>query len=644
MAGALLAIANQWQSRDVDLDMINRIAAGAADAQTIATALERSTNLRENLGAELQRLLEQSDEPLGIGAVLLNDPQLVQTILTSGNQPAQLGLLAGARLTQTPLPVELVARLLTSENALLALAAERYLLAEDSKDARKLLWRHHPNQAFVAGWREDIQHRVGEDFEGMAKAEEKLRAELFKDEPPIEILALLGNSQADTRVLRIYKDKAIYTHYDNPSRYRERVVSKAELANFKEFVATTGLPDLGPQFNYCHHNCWMAEFVALRKDESWRVFGYQGFNNWSAVMESFDLLGRGEGVTIHYELEKEIKGLEVLYADETLLVKDVWQRGDEIRIFVERKETEEELKQRFAGGNVEDDEAAGAERRRKVIAQQQARFSWRKLNGKRAGSVAARPEIYSSFDETSLPTDEPSSQIDRTDVQVVSADTIVIARNFDGLWKQVAGRKAVRISEERGAYSSPIATPDGKWVVTAKTDTDWSRPNYIVRFNLQTGQEFRVKLDPAPQFGPIAYLPPHDRILLRRAQDEYDVSGKRLAVDPPEYFLLDAATGETQKVSGEFAPLLQQEGKRLLQPSNNPHEFWAAIPDRDKNQTQVGRYSFKDFSFKRVMLVPRLTFDSMSMWVDESHDKLFVVYMDQLLSLPLKPTAADQPR
>lgn len=36
---------------------------------------------------------------------------------------------------------------------------------------------------------------------------------------------------------------------------------------------------------------------------------------------------------IRYELEKEIKGLEILHADETLLVKDVWQRGDEIRIF-----------------------------------------------------------------------------------------------------------------------------------------------------------------------------------------------------------------------------------------------------------------------------------------------------------------------
>jgi len=639
MAQGLLAIANQWKSRDIDLDMINRIAAGTADADTIATTLERSSNLRENLGTELQVLLERSDEALGIGAVLLNDPQLAQTILTSGNQPAQIGLLAGARLTRTPLPVELVARLLPSKNALLALATERYLLAEDSKDARKLLWQHHPNEAFVTGWREDIQHMGAEDFNPMAKAEEKLRAELFEDEAPVEILALIGNGERSNRVLRIYADKAIYTHYEDPSRYRERVVSKAELATFKDFVTTAGLQNLGAQFGFCHHNCWMAEFVALRKDEAWRVFGYQGLNTWATVMQNFDLLARGEGVKIHYELEKQIKGLEVLYADETLLVKDVWQRGDEIRIFVERDETEEEMKRRYADETEEEDEAARAERRRKVIAEQKARFSWRKLTDKRAGNVVAQPEIYPSLDETNFPADDDSSQNERPQVQMVSADTVIIARNFDGLWKQVAGRKAVRISEERGAYSDPIVTPDGKWVVTAKTESDWSKPNYIIRFNLQTGREFRVRLDPASQFDAIAYLPPHDRVLLRRAQDEYDLSGNRLVTDPPEFYLLNAATGETQRVTGEFAPL-RQEGRRFLQPSNNPHEFWAAIPDRDKNQTQVGRFSLKDFSFKPVMVIPQITFDSMSMWVDESRNKIYVVYREQLLSLPLKTAVA----
>lgn len=646
LAESLLSTTNLWQGRAVDLDMIQQIASGSAGVNTIATALEKRARLRETLGAELQMLLERTDEALGVGAVLLNDPQVAQSILTSENQQPQISLLAAARLTQTPLPVDLVGRLLPSKNPLLALAAKRYLLAEDSKDARKLLWQHHPDQAFVTGWRENYEDIDDSNFEPLAKAEEKLRAELFKEDGPLEIFALIGNSeQRYSYILRIYANKATYTHYEDNSRYLERVISQAELAAFKDLVVTAGLEDLGPQFNDCHHNCWVAEFLSLKKSEPWRVFSYGPFSTFDSLLAKFEQLGRGEGARIRYDLESEIKGLEVLYADNNLLVKDVWQGNDEIRIFVERPETEEELKQRYT---TEDDDgdyaAANAERQRKALALKKTRISWRKLDGNKATAVVAQPPGYTTFDETNFPTDDGTS-VDHGigNVQLVSHDTIVIARSFAGLWKQVAGRKAVQIGDENGNYGSPIATADGKWVVLAKTDTDWSKPNYIVRFNLQTGQEFRVKVEPAPELNPVAFLPVRDRVLLRRGQDEYDVSGKRLAVDPPEYFLLDAATGETQKVSGEFTPFLQ-EGKRFLQPTSQPQEFWAAIPDEAKNQTRVGRYSLKDFSFKEVMVVPQISFESLAMWVDEKRGKLYFVYRDQLLSLPLKTTASNQPR
>lgn len=68
-----------------------------------------------------------------------------------------------------------------------------------------------------------------------------------------------------------------------------------------------------------------------------------------------------------------------------------------------------------------------------------------------------------------------------------------------------------------------------------------------------------------------------------------------------------------------------------------PEEFWAAIPDAAKDQTRVGRYNLKDFTFKPVLTVPQLSFDSMSMWVDESRKQIYVVYRNQLLRLPLEP-------
>jgi hypothetical protein len=83
-----------------------------------------------------------------------------------------------------------------------------------------------------------------------------------------------------------------------------------------------------------------------------------------------------------------------------------------------------------------------------------------------------------------------------------------------------------------------------------------------------------------------------------------------------------------------FAPLCQ-EGKRFLQPTNTPNEFWAAIPDRTTNQTQVGRYNLNDFSYKPLLQAPHISFDSTSMWIDEGAARMYVVYQGQLLRLPL---------
>jgi hypothetical protein len=641
VAKSLLEVAHRWQGRHVDLDLVHRISNGTADANTIANALTRRIKLREGLGVELQVLLAGIGPAQGIGSILLDDNAVALSVLSSGDETAQIALIACARLAQTLLPVEQVGALLQSKNALLALAAERYLMAEDSKEARQLLWQRHPNEAFVTGWRENIELIGGSNFDLMGKMEEKLRTELFKDNPPLEIFALIANDEQYGRVLRVYPDKAIYTHYEDPARYRERVISKQELSIFKQFVTTNELAELGPQFGSCHHDCWSSEFLVLTKEKGRRVFSHQGFGGWITLLANFDLLGRGEGAEIHYNFAKEIRGVEVLYADEGFVVKDVWQQGSEIRLFVEREETEDEIKERNKPENSvdKDDEAARAEERRREAARFSARFSWRRLSDGRAGAVASQPEgYYSTFDETKFLSDdddESSSRRDDRQVQMLTPESIIIARNFDGLWKQLAGRKAVRISGDEGAYATPIVTPAGKWVVVAKTDSDWSKPNYVVRFNLQTGREVRVNLTPADQFDPIAYLSLHGKVLLRRAKDDYGpASSKSVGPDQPEYYLLDAATGETRLVSGEFAPL-RQEGKRFLQPALKAEEFWAAIPDREKNQTQVGRYNLKNFSFEPLLLIPHITFDSMAMWVDEAGAKLYVVYEGNLLRLPM---------
>jgi len=638
LAQSLLEIAHQWQSRQVDLDMIHRIAAGTADAKTIANALSRREKLRETLASELQSLMASNGPAQGIAAILLDDSALILSSLGFGNESTQIAVLACARLTQTALPVDVVSSLMRSKNRLLALSAERYLLIEDSKEARELLWRRHSNEAFVTGWRENIDLIGGNNFDLMDKMEDKLRGELFKDNSPLEIFALISNYEQGGRVLRVYADRAVYTYYENAARYLERVVPPAELAVFKEFVTVNNVRDLGPQFGSCHHDCWSSEFLTLTKSQGRRIFSHQGIaGGWITVLANFDLLGRGEGAKIHYNLQREIKGLEVLYADEPLVVKDVWQQGDETRIFVERQETPEEFEARNKAVN--DEDASPAERWRRDVALYRSLFSWRILRNGKADEISSTPDGYSRTDESRFPIADDDETSHRDDqVKSINDDSVIIARNFDGLWKQDAGRMAVRIGTEEAAYSNPIVTPDGKWIVVAKTESNWADPNHVVRINLRTGREFRVNLEPADQFDPLAFIATHDKVLLRRAKDDDGLTTKKsIGPDRPEYYLVDPATGETRLVSGEFTPL-RQEGRRFLQPTGRPNEFWAAIPDRDRNLTQVGRYNLKDFSFQAVLVVPHISFETMSMWVDEAGSKLYLVFEGQLLRVPMLKT------
>ncbi len=637
LSRSLTETANRWQGRQVDLELVRKIAENTAEADTILAALKRRADLRKSVAAELHSLIAAGGVPKGIAAVLLEDNDITATILSSSDQPAQIASLASARLTQTPLSIELVGRLLKNKNSLLATAAERYLLAEDSKEAQTLLWQHHPGEAFITGWRENIELMGGSNFAQIAKQEDQLRAELRKPGGPLEILALLSNSDDDSQVLRIYADKAVYTHYEDSSRYRERVVPQSELSIFKEFLATKRIADSGPEIQECHYGCWISQFLQLSKASGRRVFSQSGMNI-GTVSKNLRRLGDGEGATTRYNLEKEIKGLEVLFADQRFTVLDVWQSGNDIRIFVERLETEDEIENRIKNDTYTEDENARAERWHKEYLTSRTRFSWRSLKDKDASSITSVPDGYSTFDDTRFPYDEEDDSARRSErqVQVLSPDSILIARNFEGLWKQVAGTKAVRISGENGAYANPIVTPDGKWAVISKTDSDWGKPNYLVRLNLETGRESRVALAPAAQLDPIVYLPLHNKILLRRAQDETDEeSGK--PVGPDEFYLIDPKTGKVESISGEFAPL-GEEGKRFLQSTGEAGQYWAAIPDETKNQTVVGRYNLKDFSFKPVLTVPQILFASTAMWVDEKQGKLYLVYKNQLLRLPLKST------
>ena len=627
-AQALLTLTHGWQTRQVDLDVIRRIGKGAADAATIAHALEQRAKLRESVASEVQALAGAGGSPQGIAAVLLDDQNLAYSILGSGVRPAQASLLACARLIQMPLSLNQVSALMRTQDPLLTFAAERYLLAEDSKDAQRLLLERHPEEAFITGWRENNRLFNGGNLDAMDRLENALRAELSKENPPLEIFALIPNDEDVGPVLRVYRDSAVYTRYEGPARYSDRVVSDGELARFRSFMAEHNLAEIGPQLGECHF-CVTTEFLALTKESGRRIFSHQ----WAApdFLANLEMLGRGDGVKVHYRLEDKIKGLEVLHTDRTLPARDVWQRGDDIRILVEREESPEVTDTERTDDPDEDAEAARTERVRKENARLKARFSWRDFSSLKVGVTTTQPEPFSPFDESKFEIDDRAFPSYRRSTQPISGNLVVLANN-SGLWKKIGQQKAIRISGE-GQYADPAVTPDGRWAVALKTDGHWGRSIYVVRINLQTGREYRANVQSADGFDVVGYVAAHGRVLLRRDRDEGSSRGAagRQAF---EYYLLDAATGAVRLIQGVFAPL-GEGGRRSLQPANSLDEVWAAIPDHSTNQTQVGRYNLKTFTFKPLLVVPHITFESRSMWIDEAAAKVYLVYEGQLLRLPL---------
>jgi hypothetical protein len=572
---------------------------------------------------------------------------LAQGILNSEDRPAQIALIAGARLTRMQLPVELIAPLLRDKDSLITQAGEMYLLAEDSVEARELLWKRHPNEGFITGWRENLLYMYS-SFETLAQAEDELRAELFKENGPIEIIAYVAGYIDQRSVLRIYRDKVVFTEYEDPARFRERTIPQGEVAALKDFLATGNFLDRGPTVAYCHHGCPANELLVLTKDKGRRVFNQGGYTGeWQALADHLKQFGAGEGAKVHYKLADDIKGLEVLYAGE-LTINDVSQQGGELRVAVERNPTKEEEEEREASYEVddEDDEELATRLMRRRVELTNSRFSWRVFANGQLGAVTSAPDFYSVFDELKFITgDENDADWESNygyQTAVLAPDSILIAKAAEGLWRQFAGTKAVRVGDEGASYSNPILTRDGKWVVLTKEDAGENQKPYIVRLNLQTGREFRVNLTTTEDLVPVVFLPSLGKVLVRRDKSETIPPGSNKPKEPDkrDYFLLDPATGVTRPVSGNFAPLAQVE-RRFLQPTEKPDEYWAAMSNDEK--TVIGRYSVKDFSFKPVTTVSQLAFDSKAMWVDGSQKKVYLVYKGQLLRLPLQVTENQTP-
>jgi len=607
VAAALLDIAHSWSGKTAALDIIKRIAESRADAKSILSALERRETLRQTAGERLRDLAKMSGAARGVALALLGDQAGERETLEGSDKEAQRALLACARLAREPLPVAIVGKLLKHDDRNLALAAESYLESDDSAEARKLILAQHPGEALILGARQgfDPGHHTFGQFEHL---EDQLRDEVRKPDGDDEIFALLSAGywgDAGQIVVRVRQGKAELSTYQDRSRFRRRALGVDELQSLKAFIAENRVDDLSP-LNTLVFDGMQYEYAQLVRDGGRRVFmnnpgtAKTGGSVYDLIVERFRELVKREKMEVRYRLSDRVKELEILLADDNEQVKAVWKSSADLRAL--------------------------------VFHERDGSLAWRSTTDGKLGTGVSQPDgFYILGDRDDMPEkmDAPEHQ-NLSPWQARSGGDTIRAGSWEdqrGLWRCRKGKAPIKVAS--GYYALPVVTPDGRWAVAAKTNTDWSEPNFVYRIDLASGKEFKVSVPAADTLNPVAFIPSHNKVLLLRARDD------KVGPNRAEYRLLDPATGATQVVSGRFEPWGQQS-YRPLQPSGSPDEVWAAIYNIQKEVTEVGRYNTKSFAFTPLVSFPEINFDSMQMWVDESESRIYVAYNNHLLRLPLQ--------
>jgi hypothetical protein len=592
----------------------------------------------------------------GIAACLIEDENDIVSAFHSENAETQIGILACARLLRKPLPVQEVGALLDSPNKILALAAERYLESEDSLEARQLVLAKHPNEAVILGARDSFNpakltefptmlgrlfasvdasygnhlHPEKADFAKLDKFEDKLREEIKANTDLLEIYTIVPSY-----IVRVYKDRVVFTWLKDDARYYEGVLKKEQFDNLKRLLTESKLEETPPIFGDCHYNCGMFEYAHFNRNGGRRFFAYTNFIRFIGIWANFQALGESDSMKLHYYLQDKIKGLEVLLTDKKLQPQAIWKNGDDFRVLVSDEERKSQIEDEISKLNKIDDnneemdyEVRGKNARQRSIDRAFEHYEWREFKDGKLGARVDEPaQIPFLRDKLNFPAVQNQRSNDGI-WQSKSGNYEIRAGEFSegGLWKM---NRSEQIEFKKGLYSNPIVS--GNWVVVSKADQDWAAPNYVVRVNLQTGKEYKLKIPPAKSLYAVTYVKEHNKVLIRSSDEDSD--DKNL-----QYYLLDAQTGAVEKVKGEFRPLKEQT-IRPLQSNGKPNEFWAAIYEGEA--TEIGIYNAKLFSFKTVLKLPQIGLDSMNIWVDEKDGKVYFVYADrfgqdgQVLSVPL---------
>ena len=668
LALGLRKIMQNWNGAAVNRLLLKDLKTNRADTDSVVKLLSLRKELREKQSADVYDVRGGAPVALGIAACLIEDANGYDALLAGENVEAKTAMLACARLIRAVLPVRRVAENLKSSNKMLAVAAERYLAAEDSPEARRIVLALHPNEAKITGARtyfapDDsvaaansaylpaLFQSVNESLpaasyyiyygssEDLIHTEKRLQKEVRENQELLGVYAYADN------FVRIYKDRAVFSWQEDRARYRERELEREEFANLKSYLAAERVDELPPFLSECEGECEGVELLMIGRQGGRRVFSlsYPQPKFFGGLERIFTEM-RQPPAKLHYWMEKSVAGLEILFEDENLQTEAVWKAGDDFRVLINnqirRKQIDREIEQQDeadeekigetaeAEDNYEKYEKLEEERQKRRERREFENYGWYKYAGGKLAGLTEQPsgvEFLPKAGGLEIRADNRAWKA-RTEAFEIRGDS-------EGLYK-VSGGRMTKIRE--GYHDKPIVAANGRWLIATRYGEEGSQ---LIRINLLTNKEFKVNFEEHPLVETVAYLPSINRVLLFGGEYGEHEEATDLAERAGEYFFLDPETGAIQKAKGEVRPLAQQTF-RPLQPKGNVGEFWAAIPDQAKNETQIGVYNQKTLVFKPLTKIPRITFNSMQMWVDAG--KVYFVYAGHLLALPL-PKENEQP-
>lgn len=469
--------------------------------------------------------------------------------------------------------------------------------------------------------------------EKLIEAEDKLCAEIKENSDLQEIYGFVITPKFG-QVVRVYKNRVVFTYYEDEVRYSERNLTSKEIDTLRNLLNEVKLETQPPirDYKYCTHMCLQYEFLSIDRSGGLRIsifsLRYRPPEPMDKLADLFNGLRESGNFKNHYYIQNKVKNLELLLADNVWTARAVWKKDNDFRVLVEdvskwqdnfdaaRKYFENSMPP--AGLEDYEQRLKRLKRRAEI---EKAHYSWRKFVNGKLGEIVPAPAEIPYFDTnwrfTANGYEYLSPCVSETDCALVKVNE---------------STKPILIRKGNYETSDVVVSPDGHWLVTAKEDqkTGWEN---LVRINLQTNEEFPVDLELSYDFDVIAYIAAHNKFLIRqRKWVGYQKAPSFIT------FLFNAGTGKLERVVGNFDPLLyQSQDRKPLQPTKNPNMFWVATHDFRGN-TQFGIYDTKSFTFKALVHWSDMEFNSNSMWVDEKEMKIYFVYSGHLLALPLPKT------